>query len=372
LKRVVVTVINDLETDNRVRKTCDVLLEAGYSVTLVGRILPESKSLNRSYETRRFWLPFRKGFLFYAFYNVRLFLFLMFRPFDLYLANDLDTALPNLFWSKLRSKPMIFDSHEFFTEVPEIQDRAIVKKVWTSIERFVFRNAPYIINVSDSIADAYFERYGKKSVVVRNIPAKPGVIQPYDKAKLSISETTRVLILQGSGINVDRGGEEAVMAMEYLSNTVLLVVGSGDALPVMKDIAMRKGLLDKVKFIPRVPFEDLLAYTAMADLGLAIDKVTNLNYKYALPNKLFDYLHVQTPIVCADGIEIRRIVERFQIGFAIPSHDPKKMADSIAAALENRPQMEQWKSNCTKAADELTWEREKEKLRKLIDESERY
>lgn len=372
MKRAVVTVINDLETDNRVRKTCEVLREAGYSITLVGRLLPESNPIDRPYVIRRFRLPFRSGFLFYSVYTIRLFFFLMFRSFDLYFANDLDTALPNLFWSKLRGKPMIFDSHEFFTEVPEIQHRPIVKRVWTWVERTVFKNTRWIINVSDSIADAYLDRYGKKSTVVRNIPANPGVIQPYDKSKLSISESTRVLILQGSGINVDRGGEEAVLAMEYIPNAVLLVVGSGDALPVMKDIAMRKNLTDKIRFIPRVPFVELLKYTAMADLGLAIDKVSNLNYKYALPNKLFDYLHVQTPVVCADGVEIRRIVERFNIGFAIPSHDPKKMAESIDDALSDRDQMEQWRANCIKAAKELTWENEKEKLRKLIDESERY
>jgi glycosyltransferase involved in cell wall biosynthesis len=159
--------------------------------------------------------------------------------------------------------------------------------------------------------------------------------------------------------------------MEYVSNAVLLVVGSGDALPSMKEIVRERKLDRKVIFIPRVPFHELLAYTAMADLGLAIDKVTNLNYKYALPNKLFDYLHVQTPVVCADGVEIRRIVERFNIGFALPSHDPKEMAKSIENALDNTDQIKQWQSNCVRASEELNWEKEKEKLRKLIDESER-
>ena len=360
-----------METDNRVRKTCEVLRDSGYAITLVGRRLPDSKPMDRPYDTLRFRLPFRKGFLFYAAYNIRLFGYLMFRSFDLYFANDLDTALPNLFWSKVRRKALIYDSHEFFTEVPEIQNRPLVKSVWSGIEQFVFRHTEHIINVSDSIAEAYYQRYGKKSIVVRNIPANPGVIQPYDRSKLSISETTRVLILQGSGINVDRGGEEAVMAMEYISNAVLLVVGSGDALPGMKEIVREKSLDHKVIFIPRVPFSELLAYTAMADLGLAIDKVTNLNYKFALPNKLFDYLHTQTPIVCADGIEIRRIVERFDIGFAIPSHNPIEMAKSIESALEDPDQIKQWQSNCLRAAEALNWEKEKEKLRKLIDESER-
>ena len=47
MPRAIVTVTNDLGTDNRVHRTCTVLQELGYAVLLVGRALPGSLPLDR-------------------------------------------------------------------------------------------------------------------------------------------------------------------------------------------------------------------------------------------------------------------------------------------------------------------------------------
>ena len=62
----IVTVTNDLSTDNRVHRTCTVLQELGYEVLLVGRMLPGSPALERPYRFKRMRLIFSKGAMFYA------------------------------------------------------------------------------------------------------------------------------------------------------------------------------------------------------------------------------------------------------------------------------------------------------------------
>ena len=82
--RVIVSVINDLSTDQRVARTCDVLTELNYEVLLVGREQKRSKPLApRSYACKRMKLLFEQGPQFYAFFNLRLFLLLLFRKADL-------------------------------------------------------------------------------------------------------------------------------------------------------------------------------------------------------------------------------------------------------------------------------------------------
>ena len=136
---------NDLSTDQRVHKTCMVLQEKGWEVLLVGRKLPESLQLNRPYATRRMQLLFRKGFAFYAEYHLRLFLFLLVHRADLLWSNDLDTLWPNHWVSCLKRVALVYDAHEYFTGVPELNSRPKVRAVWKKIEKIFFRSSGILL-----------------------------------------------------------------------------------------------------------------------------------------------------------------------------------------------------------------------------------
>ena len=114
MKRIIVSVTNDLVTDQRVSKTCSTLSEMGYDILLIGRRLKNSLPIQRNYTTKRIQLLFNKGYLFYAEYNIRLFLFLLFSKKDILFSNDLDTLPANYIIGKLQQRNLIFDSHELF------------------------------------------------------------------------------------------------------------------------------------------------------------------------------------------------------------------------------------------------------------------
>jgi hypothetical protein len=133
--KIIVSVTNDLVTDNRVDKVCRFLLNEGFEVLLVGRKLKTSLAMpQRPYATKRMKLLCTKGALFYAEYNLRLFFLLLFRKATHLLANDLDTLLANYLVSKMRRRALIYDSHELFTEVPELIHRPKIQRIWESIE----------------------------------------------------------------------------------------------------------------------------------------------------------------------------------------------------------------------------------------------
>ena len=359
-KQAIVSVTNDLYTDNRVDKICLFLEKQGYNVLLVGRFKKNSVKLNeRKYRTKRLKLFKEKGAGFYAEYNFRLFFFLLFRKTDLIVSNDLDTLLANYVVSKFKHNTrLVYDSHEYFTEVPELISRPKVQKIWERIERWIFPKLETIYTVNESIAELYTEKYKKKVFVVRNISPTWDSKNLLSKAALGIPENKFIIIIQGAGINIDRGAEEAVSAMSLIDNAVLLIVGDGDVVPQLKKYVIEYDLENKVLFFGKRPYFEMMAFTHYADIGLTLDKPTNLNYLYSLPNKVFDYIHTNTPIISTDLIEIKRVILKHNLGIILDELSPENLAKTIKELQENPIRLNELKSNCRAAAKIENWENE--------------
>ncbi len=309
---------------------------------------------------------FEKGPLFYCFFNFRLFFYLLFKKADLLFSNDLDTLLPNYLISKLKCIPLIYDSHEYFTGVPELTGRPFVQKIWKKIEKSIFPKLKQIITVNSSIADLYKTEYGKELTIVRNIPETRTESKLKTRDELGLPANKQLIILQGSGINIERGSEEALEAMQYIENAVLLIVGDGDVIPLLKQKAHNDLFKNKILFIPKQSPENLFHYTSNADLGLTLDKDTNINYRYSLPNKLFDYIHAQIPVLASPLVEVKNIIDEFGIGCCIASHDPEHIAEKIRYMLSDTKSRENWKKNLKLATAKLNWEEEQKKLTAVL------
>lgn len=368
-RRIIVCVTNDLVTDQRVHKVCTFLHENDFKVLLIGRKKRNSIAMDgRAYATKRLMLLFEKGIGFYLEYHIRLFLFLLFSRCSHILSNDLDTLLPAFLAKKIKINcTLIYDSHEYFTEVPELIAHPTKKKIWESVERFVFPKLKHVYTVNSSIALKYSKKYKVKVDVVRNLAPKWNPKSIKSKAELGIPENKKLLIVQGAGINVDRGIEELVMAMQHTKNIFLMVVGDGDVLPLLKASVKELGLKDKIGFYPKCPYQEMMQYTFHADLGLTLDKNTNLNYLFSLPNKVFDYIQANTPILATNLVEVAKIVTKNNVGTIISSHQPRLLANDIIAAISNEKQIEIWKQNCSIAAEKYAWEKETEILKQIYD-----
>lgn len=361
-KKIIVSVTNDLYTDQRVHKMCLFMTNQGYGVTLVGRLLDDKTPLNRPYTTKRFRLFFRKGALFYANYNLRLFWYLLFKKADILVANDLDTLLANTLIHQLKGTKLVYDSHEYFTEVPELIHRPKVQRIWEKIEGYCFPKLENIITVNQSIASKYETKYNKKLRIVRNVSPLFTFENVPSKQALGIPEDKSILILQGAGINVDRGAEELIEAMQFLQECVLLIVGRGDVLEQLKQRVQELGINNQVLFIGRKPYHEMMHYTYHADIGLTLDKPSNENYLFSLPNKVFDYMHAGTAIVASNLPEVAKIVQGYEIGKLIPSHAPKDIAATISNILQTPGLLEHYQTNCQQAKQFENWENEVKKI----------
>ena len=350
-------------TDNRLHKVAISLQHMGFEPVLIGRLLSESQAVDRSYRTHRMKLMFRKGPLFYLEYNLRLFFHLLRSDYSVMVANDLDTLPANYLASRIRRKPLIYDSHEYFTEVPELIGRPIVRAIWTSLEKLLVPKVDAAYTVCDSIAGVYRDLYGVDFKVIRNLPvcSKEEINNDVNTFR---AEEPKIILYQGA-LNLGRGVESAIRSMQYLDGVELWLAGDGDLTVQLKELVTELKLESKVKFLGRLPLSELSKVTRKADLGISLEEDLGLNYRFALPNKLFDYIQAGVPVLVSNLPEMRRIVDHYQIGMIADTHQRKDLAEIMKLALFDKEKVKLWKQNLPKAARELCWENEELILRQI-------
>jgi glycosyltransferase involved in cell wall biosynthesis len=297
------------------------------------------------------------------------------------MANDLDTLLPNLFWSYMRKRPLVYDSHEYFLGSPEIESRPIIKFFWSRLEKFCLPRVDFPITVNNSIARQYHKECGHSFDVIRNVPLKPpsGFLfesnaenyRDMTRKKLSIPLNKMIWIIQGAGINVDRGAEELMeAAISMKGEVLLLVVGSGDAIPKLK--AEAKSLnydFEFVRFIPRQNIDSLREYTFASDIGFSLDKAKSKNYQWSLPNKIFDYWHAGIPVVASNLIEISNLINQTGAGILIDHVSCSGILEAVHEICKP-DKYDRAVSASKHAARSFTWETEKQVWNRLIDRIE--
>jgi glycosyltransferase involved in cell wall biosynthesis len=356
-KKIIVSVSNDLSCDSRVNKVCSSLVASGYEVFLIGRKRKNALPLPQTtYRMRRYTCWFQKGVFFYMELNLRLFFSLLFSDADLFLSNDTDTLAANYLAAKICRKKLVFDAHELFPEVPELADRPKIKYIWTKIEDCFFPHLEHAYTVCQSIADYYKDKYNINMAVIRNVPAYHLV--PETKR---LSYNGKKIILYQGALNIGRGLEWTLNAMPFVDNAVFVIIGDGD---IRKELEKQTSVLqieDKVIFLGRIAADRLYEYTSSADIGLCLLENKGLSYYYALPNRIFDYLQAQVPVLATGFPEITRIVETYHTGRLIHTYEPTYLANIINEMLSNPIKTDHFEQ----AAKELCWEKEERILQSV-------
>jgi len=357
-KTIILSVTNDLVGDQRVHKVATTLLNNNFNIILVGRKLKNSAEIKRDYKTVRFNLLFNKGFLFYANYNIRLFLYLLFTKFDIVNSNDLDSLLANYLASKIKGKKIVYDSHEFFTQVPELVNRPKVQNIWLKLEKWILPKLKYTYTVSPSIAEEYKKLYYIDMKLIRNLPF-------VTKVDSNIQKDEKYIIYQGA-LNVGRGLENMILAMKFI-DAKLMIIGSGDIETELKQLSIKNNLENKIIFKGKLPFNKLSEYTQKATIGISLEEPAGLNYKYALPNKIFDYINAEIPVLISNLPEMAKIVKQYEVGEILTENTPNLISEKINELLNNSELYNRYVANTIKAKHVLCWETQEAELLELYE-----
>lgn len=363
-RKVIASVINNYEGDQRVQKVCNSLQKFGFDVEVVATDLRGKPNLNFPYKIHNLHMIFRNGMPMYIDFNSNLFIKLLqiSKKGDILLANDLDALIPNYLVSKIKGLDLVFDSHEIFSEVPTLHDRKFKKKIWKFIEKSIVPKIKHFYTVSNGYADWFENEYKIRPKIIRNVPIVKPLDYPLTVVLPEIIPNEKILLYQGD-INFSRGIDKMIEAIQFVENAKLWIVGKGPKKDEFEKLTKDLNLTHKVKFIGSVPPAQLKLITPKVDLGLSLEEDYGISYRYALPNKIFDYTHAGIPILATNLPEIKNTVEQFGIGKIIQNHEPKHIAEMIKLMLNEGKTP--YSENLKKAAEVFTWENEEANLEKI-------
>jgi len=356
MKKLFFTVTNDLNYDQRMIRICSSLAKKGFDVTLIGRLKKNSQpTVNQPFKQVRFSLFFEKGPLFYIEMNIRLFFYLL-KKADVVCSIDLDT-LPAGYWAaRLSKKKLIYDAHEYFTEVPELVNRPKIQKIWLWIEKTFVPKVDAAYTVCESLKTIFIEKYNKPFEVIRNVP-----FENKNEPNLVLQKEKKIILYQGA-LNDGRGLEEMILAMKHLKDYEFWLAGEGDLSNYLREQSAKNEVGNRVKFLGMILPQNLPELTKQADVGLNLLENKGLNYYYSLANKTFDYIQAGIPALHMDFPEYKLINDKYQIGVLLENLEVKTLVNAIEQIFKSPKHYSTLKANCKTAAKELTWENEEKKL----------
>lgn len=374
-KTICLIVLNSFVHDTRVLRQATALREAGYEVSVLAlheEGLPAREEMEevhviririasrRVFEKTNIRLLRYLEFLFRCLWEIK-----TMRPVACH-CNDLNTLPIGYLAKKLFGALCVYDSHELQSGKAGIEDDPWwVRKGSRWLEHALIRRCDAVMTVGDKIADALALQDGiERPLVVRNISqpqALPLSAEPQG-AHFGFPPEKRVVLYQG-GVQVLRGLENLIESMTLLDpRIILMIVGDGPLRTTLERKVAELCLRDRVYFYGWAPPERLLALTAQADAGIVSSLNVGLSYYYTLPSKFFEYITAGIPVATSDFPEMSSLIKQYDIGAVFDPADSRDMARAIASLFQSPEQYLWLKENVRRAARELTWEKEKQKL----------
>jgi glycosyltransferase involved in cell wall biosynthesis len=357
-KKIIISAFSNLSTDQRIEKICQTLYDNGYRIELIGNDWNGVEDMARPYPFSRIHLVSKSLKTAYFEFNWKLYHQLKKRADQntvLY-ANDLDALLPNYLIAKKLNLPLIFDSHEIFSEMPAVQGK-MSQKLWRLLEKSVIPNLKFMITASESYAEWFKNKYKIDSAVVQNAPRRIKNLPDIP------ANQPKILLYQGM-INPFRGIDKAILAMRHIDGVIFKIAGDGPKKKEYEALVAHENLQDKVQFLGKLLPQDLRNITLTADCGMSIEENGGESYYYSLPNKVLDCIQARVPLILSPLPELTKIRRQFDIGEIIPDHQPENIAEAIRTVISKG--RKSYYSELEKASEVLCWENEEIKLLQVV------
>lgn len=294
--------------------------------------------------------------------------------FDVVHVHDFPMLRSGVMAAKARGVPVIYDSHEFYPVQscfpPEDQKR------YLALERKLMRACAQVITVNPYIARMLAETHDTEEprVILNACEVPPSTASDLDaelrrrqRVEKGLPADAFIFVYQG-WLSPERNLEPMIEAMAALPPGVtLLVVGYGDYLAKLKELAAARGVSERIIFYGRVESDDLPALTQLCDVGIIPYRAVDEMHRYCSPNKLFEFVSAQIPMLASDLPYLRDVIAGHEIGWLGDLEQVDSVVRLMTNVVTDTTARAKARRNLPNAAATLNWDVEGGKLLEIYD-----
>ena len=368
-KIATIAFLGNIDYDTRCLNLFNSLEQKGYNVNFIGfDWLTENFSTQKGKKTI---YKLNKGFLsltYYFNFIYKLKWNLFRSKASLFFAEDIYTLPFVVIFARMKKAKVLYDSRELFGHLAGLKNKKIIQQILGWIENKFIAKVDYVIVTGTMDEEYIMDEYGlENTIVLRNLPVYRKPEKKINlKEKLFIRADKKILIYQGV-ILQGRGLHPIFNVLKELPNCVLVILGSGEFEEYYKDLADKMNLHSQVFFLGKVSQNELLNYTAAADVGLSLIENISLSYNYALPNKLFEYIMAEIPVIVSKLPQMMEIVMDYNVGEVVDLDNQDELISTINLLIENEELYSNYKTNCESASKQLNWDNEIDTLFSVLE-----
>ncbi|MFZ1289443.1 MAG: glycosyltransferase [Melioribacteraceae bacterium] len=368
-KSIVITFLGNANQDSRVINLIESLSNLNYNVKTISFDWKSDNFKSQFGNTIIYKLDKSKMSLkFYFTFFYLLIKDLLKSKAEIYFAEDVYTLPITYFFAKYHKAKIFYNSREIYAHLAGLRNKSFVQNIIAKIENKFIRKVDYVLVTGEMDKEFLSEKYNIDNILVlRNLPKYKNEIRKVDlRTKLGIEKDKKILLYQGV-ILEGRGILKLIQIFNKIENAHFIIIGDGEFKSKFENETKKLNLQKRVHFIGAVNHDELLNYTAFADLGIALIENISLSYFYALPNKIFEYIMVGVPVLCSNLPQMKNIVDKYEVGKYVNPESDDEIVSTINELLKNEKSLNEFKSNCKTASKELNWESEFEIIRNLLN-----
>lgn len=282
---------------------------------------------------------------------------------SVYLASDLYSLPAASHLAGKHNAKLLYDSREIYSALGPINKNQLKQRIISQIEKRYVKNVDAMI-VSGELDAVYLKEYfvhDHPYHIIMNVPPLIDIKKSNILREKYNLDNKKIIVYQGAILKA-RGIEYSINEISNSENFALVIIGDGPFLTYLQE----KYTANNIIFTGAVNYDELLDYTASADIGLSLFEDVSLSYKLALPNKLFEYAMANIPIIATDLPAIRKIHDEFNFGILIDF--PFSEGDLLSASKNIINKYLQYSSTAAEMSMKYNYETEKVKIKYLMEE----